>query len=322
MPYWNDAVVSGVFCGDLTEGDMQYTFTSRTDVVKDYACIVTLIDESGTMSGEQKWLPSALLALEQLLVAAKIGVKRPNQYAYVGFGVPGVSARIVQYQNRDWFSASDLQAAARQLNTDGDTEDGWYAIKFAIDNITLPEDCARNFLLVTDDRRAESPQGRGLTKEFVLQLLRANNITLNVIANIAFNLDRGDDAFGVDYQGFSFGVARYNYLAYDEPLSVTPGRAFCQSYKHYGELGLKTRGAVWDLETLRQGAVQVAYATAFTNAFTEVMRRDIVSTSVDCNECECVRSGLGETLRCTKSTNLDYCICRATPGETVWHCLI
>ena len=318
MPCLNNAVVSGVRCGNLTEGDMEYTTTSRTDFAQDYACIVTLIDESGTMSGEQEWLPLALLALEQLLVASNIGVKRPNQYAYVGFGVPAISARIVQYQNRDWFSASDLQAAAQQLNTDGDTEDGWYAIKFAIDNITLPEDCARNFLLVTDEARAESPQGRGLTKEFVLQLLRANNITLNVIANIAFSLDRGDDAFGVEYQGFSFGVGRDNYLAYDEPLSVTPGRAFCQSYKDYGELGLKTRGAVWDLETLRQGAVQAAYATAFTNALTEVKQREIVSTSVDCNECECADDGLGEgTMRCMKSTNLPYCVCRATPGETV-----
>jgi hypothetical protein len=299
---------------------VQYETSSRLDVNKDYACFATLIDESGTMVGEQAWLPVALNALEDLLVAAGIGVRRPNQYAFVGFGVPEISARVVQYNNRAWFPRSDLNDAAALLQTNGDTEDGWFAIKYAIDNLNLPEDCARNFLLVTDERRAMSPQGRDLTKEAVQQLLADNDITLNVIANIAFTLDTGDDAFGVDYNGNSFGVGRTNYIPYKEPLSVSPGSAFCNSYQDYGDLGLNSNGAVWDLAALRQGQNIPAYATAFTNALTEVKRREIIITSVDCNECECVDNGLGEgRIRCEKAANIDYCICRSQ-GDSEQEC--
>lgn len=302
---------------------MIYNSTSTEERLKDYACIVSLIDESGTMAGEHAWVPNAIIELEKLLVAGGIGVQRPNLHAMIGFGVPDVSARLITDNNGDtWFRANRYRAVANQLNIDGDTEDGYYAVDFALDTLEFPEGCARNFILITDERRAESPQGASLTHDGVLKALLDNEITTNVIANIGFKVIDEDgldnDAFGVDYQGDSFIVARGgNFIELGGEPKVSEDVAFCNSFRDYGELGLRTNGAVWDLETLREGASNQLYADAFTKAFTEVKSREIFVTTQDCRRCVCQDDGSGKgEVSCTRPSNVAYCTCRVE-GKTV-----
>ena len=309
----------------ISEHDFFYNASSSESLAKDYACIVTLIDESGTMSGEHSWVPNAIEELEKLLVAEGVGTRRSNVYAIVGFGVPDVSARVVQLNGDTWIPASRYREATGQLKTDGDTEDGYYAIDFAIRNLPFPDSCARNYILVTDERRAESPQGASLTHDRVLTALQDKEIVTNVIINVGLVVVTDDgfdsDAFGVDYLGNAFSVGRGgNFIQSTGDVSVRSDLAFCNSFRDYGDLGLRTNGAVWDLETLRQGAVSTQYSDAFTKAFTEVKSREIIVTSQQCQRCECEDDETGEgKITCMRPPNVAFCMCRFG-GKTVSDC--
>jgi hypothetical protein len=261
------------------------------------------------MTGEHAWVPNAIEELEKLLVAQGVGRDRnKNVYAIVGFGVPQVSARVVQLGGVTWITADRYREAANQLQVNGDTEDGYYAIDFAINNVPFPESCARNYILITDERRAESQQGSSLTFRDTLQILQDNEIVTNVIINAGLEVN-SLEAFGVDYLGNAFSVGRGGDFIEDTgDVGVVRDVAFCNSFRDYAELGLRTHGAVWDLETLRQGN---QYALAFTKAFTEVKSREIIVTSQQCQRCECEDDGTGVGfINCLRPPNVAFCLCR------------
>ena len=271
------------------------------------------------MRNEQSWLPNTIQKLEKALLDVSIGSRIHNLYAMVGFGLRDTPVRLILHNGLIWYNAADLLKSAEQLRHDGELEDGFYAIKYAIENIQFPSNCVKHFILMTDEARKASSSGVGLTAASTLKLLQDNNITLNVIANIALQLNSGADVFAVTSEGNSFGVGRSNtFISYSDPLSVAAGASFCQFYKDYGEMALRSGGAVWDIETLRKAQQADMFREVFTAAFAEVKKREIVAASKVCQQCVCADSGFGQPeLQCSEHSNKAYCNCRVSDGETV-----
>lgn len=69
------------------------------------------------------------------------------------------------------YTASSFPRAQAQLVTSGVDEDGYEAIKFALDNVPFRDSpfIAKNILLITDEGRSMIPEAVGVTRDTVQQ---------------------------------------------------------------------------------------------------------------------------------------------------------
>ena len=109
--------------------------------------VVIVMDESGSMSGEQAWIKGVAAGLE-----TKLGVLgyTPN-FSVIGFGS---SANV----NGRTLLAGGNAAAVNLVNfvTSGGTEDGYTGLKYASLNANFTSGAVRNYILVTDEDRDAS----------------------------------------------------------------------------------------------------------------------------------------------------------------------
>ena len=91
------------------------------------AIIVFVVDESGSMIGEHRWLQDTIMLLEAKLLAHGVGVFVPNRYALVGFAHndPKDSGRRMGKVLEDCTTAYSVANAISSLHTDGYLEDGY-----------------------------------------------------------------------------------------------------------------------------------------------------------------------------------------------------
>jgi hypothetical protein len=243
-----------------------------------FADVVVLMDESGSMSGEQAWIKPTITTLDTELVGAGL---TPNQFGSVGFAV-GAGPGLTRYFNvpapgtttPPALPASPFGTAAQfqtlTYSISGGTEDGWAAIT-AANAMPFRAGAGRNYILVTDeDRDASQP---GLTFAGVLSSMTATSTLLNAIVNATFSCPGfTQPVLGIDSDGNCYvadGLGGY--------LSGVGGTALTgagSTIANYVDLALATGGAAWNLNLLRVGGLT---ATSFTAAFVDIKVQEIIT---------------------------------------------
>jgi len=232
---------------------------------------VVIIDESGSMGGEQAWIPNAITQLENELQTAGLGTGTDsNRYGLVGFGRSGsgVLGRSINVGGNNFGNAQEFDIATNNLVTSGGFEDGYSAIDFTLSQYNFRPGAAVNFILVTDEDR---DNGNGaLTFQTVRDSLTTDNILLNAVVNNPFSTSNGQSALGIDFQKNAY-VADGNG-GFTSSSNGTIGNGFGSTETDYVDLALDTGGAAWDLNFLRAGG---SNADSFTNAFVDIKVQEI-----------------------------------------------
>lgn len=233
------------------------------------ADVVVLMDESGSMSGEQAWIPSTIASLETGLIAAGVTV---NRYGLVGFSASAAPApsrvRSFPVGGGDFGTPAQFATAAAGLQITGGTEDGYAAIDFA-NGYTFTAGAARNYILVTDEDR-DNTNG-SLTYASVLASLTGTKTLLNAVVDATFKCGDNSAALGI--------IGGTGYKANGSGgFTKCSGGTFVSgagtTIADYVNLALATGGGAWNLNILRSGGTN---ADSFTAAFIDGKVDEIVT---------------------------------------------
>lgn len=230
------------------------------------ADIIVLMDESGSMSGEQAWIKTVVTALDNGLQAEGF---TDVKFGSVGFAVgsgPGLT-RTFDVGGELLFSAADFQTLNYSLG--GGTEDGWAAIEVA-GTYPFTPGAVRNFIMVTDEDRDNSQ--RDLTFDSVLLGIQNAGALLNTVVDANMVCANGATAVGITANGTGYvadGAGGFDLCA---GATATGGAG--SSIADYVDLAFASGGAIWDLDFLRQGGFA---ADSFTSAFLDGKVAEIVA---------------------------------------------
>lgn len=230
---------------------------------------IVIIDESGSMGGEQAWIQNMIQALDVDLQAA--GVTN-NRYGLVGFGSSGPGlGRSINVGGGLFGNAGDFAtAAANDLLLNGGTEDGYSGIDFALNNYSFRNGAARNIIFVTDEDR--DVVNNSVDFASTLNALTSGNVLFNSVLDNSFSGDGGAGALGIDFNNQAYYA--------DGAGGVTStggglvGNGFGTTETDYVPLSLQTNAASWDLSQLRQGGL---VAESFTKAFVDIKVQEIIT---------------------------------------------
>ena len=251
------------------------------------ADVIIVVDESGSMIAEHKWLERLVYELENSLWLAGVGTNtsNPNKYALVGFARDEEAARggvVIQ----ELGSIQQFVSALKQLTLTGIFEDGYSGIDVALQNIPTRPGTAKQMILVTDEHRGVL--NFRLSKAGITERLQTEGFKLNVVVNQGFEADVGTGApvMGIDSAGMGYIYNSSVPILYS---SIAGGRAdatksFQSTNQDYVEPALQLGGGAWDLNLLR---LDEKMTTAFTNAFVHVKVQETLSAFRACFRCSC-----------------------------------
>lgn len=231
--------------------------------------IVFVVDESGSMQGEQIFLQTFVPALEQQLLAAGLISVR---FGLVGFGDTNEVPRQFLIAGQPFGSAADFASAATGLVTNGGTEDGYAGIQYVLDNYNFAAGTnTAVIVLVTDEDRDDITNG-GLTFQVVLVNLQNANVSLSAILDQQISNANGDTVIGTN------GLVTFTDVNADgipeEGGAPTFPSADGTTFEDYTQLVLSfTNGCVADLNQLRAGG-------AAATAFAETLARCLVQQAL------------------------------------------
>ena len=257
---------------------LAFTTSALSATVNTVANTIFIVDESGSMAGEQSWLRTTVVAaLDQGLADEGVTTRT---YGVLGFGArdghSGVGSDPHVHTaggggQFDLMDATNTQTAMSQFVASGGTEDGWEAIAYALNNYNFDSGAAINIVLVTDEDRDNTSSD---TFASVLALLKEKNAILNVVVNNPFGCSEGaalgrttTEGFRVDGQG-----------GYTTCSGPTTGNGDDNTETDYVPMALQTGGAAWNLNVLRSGGNN---ALSFTDAFVDIKVREITTRPVD-----------------------------------------
>jgi hypothetical protein len=243
------------------------------------ADIGTIVDESGSMFGEQAWLPGMIAALETGLVNAGVV---SNRYGTVGYGATSrhTTAGSGAHTHFDaggsdgtlgdeWQAASDYGNTTPGFVTSGGFEDGYQAIDYYLSNYSLNLAAAQNIILVTDEDR---DGGAAYTFNSILASIENVGGVLNAVVNAQLRCGDGSVALGIDADGNCYKADGSGGFTTAGGANAIPGGFFNTSVADYVDLALATGGAAWDLNQLRAGGLT---GDSFTAAFIAIKVREI-----------------------------------------------
>ena len=235
------------------------------------ANVVFIVDESGSMRGEQAFLKDTVVdALDSGLNAAGV---TDRKYGVVGYGRSSFGGGPgAQDLGSGLMSATDTKTAMGSFQISGGTEDGWQAIDFALNNFTFTPGAAVNFVLVTDEDRDNIDST--LSFSGIESALTSRKIVLNAIVNNPFTSDNNGsgDVIGIDSTLEAFVADGSGGFSTD--TGGVTGNGSGATETDYVPLALNTGGAAWNLNILRAGGDD---ATSFANAFIDIKVSEIIS---------------------------------------------
>jgi hypothetical protein len=233
-----------------------------------HADIVVIMDESGSMSGEQAWIGGTITSLQNGLAGAGLV---NNRYGNVGFGNSAVVPRQINVNGGQFGTAAQFNASTGSYVISGGTEDGWAGVTFA-QSYAFRADAARNLILVTDEDRdnAGGVYG-GLTYAAVLNSLTSTNSLLNAVVAADFRCGSGATALGISSGGV--GYVADGAGGFTTCTGATASGGFGTTLTDYVNLALASGGGAWDIDLLRAGGLT---ATSFTAAFIDLKVTEIV----------------------------------------------
>jgi len=235
------------------------------------ADVIVVIDESGSMSGEQRWIGEMIPLLDENLQQYGIGSEsQANLYGLVGYGNRSVVPRTLEVEGEKLGSVEGFQAASNRLITSGGTEDGWRAIDYALNQFPRRNGAALNIILATDEDRDNT--NSNITYVSVLSLLNENRALLNAVVNARIRCGDGRSALGVDSLGTGYVKDGNGGFTRCEGAHAISGSG--RTVDHYVDLAMENGGAAWDLSFLRSGGKN---AESFTKALLDIKVEEILS---------------------------------------------
>lgn len=234
------------------------------------ADVIVVIDESGSMSGEQRWLGDMVPLLEENLKQYGIGSEaQPNQFGLVGYGSSSVVPRTLTMDGSPLGSAQQMAEASNRLVTSGGTEDGWRGIEYALDEYPRRNGAAVNIILATDEDR-DNTLG-SITYETVRDKLSEQRALLNAVVNARIYCGDGSRALGMDSLGTGYIADGSGGFTTCEGAYASGGSG--RTIAHYVDLAMENGGAAWDLNVLRSGGLN---AESFTRALLDIKVEEIL----------------------------------------------
>ena len=151
------------------------------------------------------------------------------------------------------FTTSDnITDFTLNLTIGGRSEDGYSAIRTALDSYEF-RDVARQFILITDEDR--DPLDVNLTRDTIMNLLKDESVILNVVVSEEYSAS-GVRALGIDSAGSAFVFdpsAQTMFRTVARSGLPIPDSAHGTTSTDYSQLALNLNGATWDISQLRQG---------------------------------------------------------------------
>ncbi|KAL3935537.1 MAG: hypothetical protein SGBAC_008965 [Bacillariaceae sp.] len=326
-------LLSGVVATDPPRYDYDGTHTGN----KKCALINVIMDESGSMWGDQAFMRNVVLP--------KLGTTlHSTAYGYdeVFFCSAGFGHNSPHYANSAYYGhqgCTKLSAsggvgdpAVSTWQSSGATEDGWFAMQqgmedvyATIEGVNLLSDCAsldKNLILVTDEDRDCTTY---IDKADLKAKIYDNGYILNVVVDICIgdvgisspDLCRGSYApkaenFGMQITNSGYDATVFEYDA-GEPLKyveVTQPTMHYDTYvwhdagtaDHYSDLVIDEAGAVWNINSMRCTANGIA--AAFADVFVLIKAQEI-SGCTDPEGCD-PRSEIGGDPHITTWKNEHY----------------
>jgi len=234
--------------------------------------VVFIVDESGSMAGEQAFLTNTVGLLDSALFAAGV---IDRSYGVVGFGsgIGGSFGADNLGRAVGGTSLADAATTATNLGNlllSGGFEDGYSAIDYALNNLSFTAGAAVNFILVTDEDRDNG--NVSLTSSSILSDLSSANILLNAVVNASFQDGIGASALGIDSSGDAYladGVGNFTTSS----GGVTTG-GIGTTEADYVDVAIATGGAAWNLNFIDGGGTNL---DSFTQSFIDIKVQEITS---------------------------------------------
>ncbi|SOB76055.1 PKD domain-containing protein [Marinobacter sp. LV10R510-11A] len=262
------AYFTGVLLAGLHLLSSPHAMASQAPLAAD---VLVVIDESGSMSGEQRWIGEMIPLLDDNLKQYGIGNEaRENLYGLIGYGNSRVVPRSLLVSGEKLGAASAFVDASRGLVTSGGTEDGWRGIEYALDEYSRRNGAAVNIILATDEDRDNTESS--ITYQTVRDKLNENRALLNAVVNARVKCADGTSALGVDSLGTGYVADGSGGFTTCEGASARSGSG--RTIAHYVDLAMESGGAAWDLNFLRSGGTN---AESFTRALLDIKVEEILS---------------------------------------------
>ncbi|XP_062505740.1 uncharacterized protein LOC134182357 isoform X2 [Corticium candelabrum] len=260
------------------------------------ADICFVVDESGSMVQEHRWLVDTVAELDKKLRGEGL---QEIRYCLIGYGA---REHLLGSFIINGGKLQDVKNGIRSLLQTGKVEDGYAAMYLAFSNngsftFTTGADASRVIVLVTDEDRDNLadmlPENVKLDYEEMLNYLTTNDVILNVVVNQYFkDTNRTDSlteefAFGMDYLNRSYFLSQRNYTRIETQTAypVHDG-GYGTTLTDYVNMALKTNGSAWDLKQLRSGTTE--QVAAFTDAFIDMKVEEIITRTFEtCRVCDC-----------------------------------
>lgn len=153
----------------------------NTSSAASYADIAFVIDQSGSMGGEFRWLGNSINAIDTSIKDAGITAR---------YGLAGYEDTTgTEYSGNAWVDlTSDINAIVNEVDdvsTYGGTEEGYQAADWAVNNFSWSGgNYLKVMILITDENSDNSSNyiyGGGTGETALAQMINDNNILLNVI---------------------------------------------------------------------------------------------------------------------------------------------
>jgi GEVED domain/Dockerin type I domain/Bacterial pre-peptidase C-terminal domain len=231
------------------------------------ADVIVIMDESGSMTFAQQFSVQLIDNLEAGFQKAGIGKIGGNRYGLVGFGNAAQIPRSIPVgSNGELFGTSTEYgvAANKNLVVDGDTEDGWTAIDYTLNNYTYRSNAAKYVVLVTNEDRDEiAPQ----SKTDLIDRLNSQGIKLNGIYESTIQDSKGALPFlALDNQTRVFKADGSG--GYSTELGGSVAFAFGTTEPDYIDMSFATNGIAGDIEQIQVGgATTQSFSKALVDTF-------------------------------------------------------
>ena len=210
------------------------------------------------MSMEHAWIPEMIKELDSTLQLIGVGVNPRNRFGIVGFGDDCTNelafARVLMSPTNQIFVTSDnITDFTENLSVGGRKEDGYSAIRTALESYEFRDTAARQFILITDEDRDRLDVN--ITREQIIEMLQDKGIVLNAVVSeeYAGNSLRG---LGIDSEASAFiydPSAKSLFRSIPNSGSPIQDSAQGATNSDYSQLALDLGGATWDISQLRQG---------------------------------------------------------------------
>ncbi len=223
--------------------------------------IVFIVDESGSMSGEQTFLQNFVPTLDQNLNNSGIQAR----YGLVGFGEGGPNDLGViydvgggQFGNAMQFSSS----VAANLDTSGGFEDGYSAIDVAANGYTFNPNSSVVLVVVTDEDRDDG--NAALNAQTLQTQLAGINGGATLVGIVDANIEGNMGEAGIGTDGANAFLVDMAGNVTQVPLGTLTSGAGTTLADYINPALASPNGCVADLNQLRAGGDA---ATGFANVF-------------------------------------------------------